>query len=108
METQPRRTFQTAWLTDSEFVSWIEKGPDSYKAKCKPCNKIIDLQAMGRRALTSHANGKRHTSICRGGKAQSKLSFTSSFASAVSNKEPGTVDAEVRLLIFLVEHNIYL
>ena len=42
------------------FQDWIMKQESPFKAYCKLCSKAIDLSNMGKRALTSHAEGKSH------------------------------------------------
>ena len=42
------------------FQDWIMKHEGPFKAYCKLCCKAIDLSNMGKRALTSHAEGKSH------------------------------------------------
>ena len=42
------------------FQDWIMKHESPSKAYCKLCSKAINLSNMGKRALTSHAEGKLH------------------------------------------------
>ena len=36
---------------------------DRTKAKCKSCNKVFNLSNMGKQALVSHAEGKKHIAV---------------------------------------------
>ena len=42
------------------FKDWLMKHESVFKASCKLCSKSIDLSNMGKRALTSHAQSKKH------------------------------------------------
>ena len=42
------------------FQDWIMKHESPFKAYCKLHSKAIDLSNMGKRVLTSHAEGKSH------------------------------------------------
>jgi len=48
------------WLSDAK-LSWVKefKG-DKHKAMCCVCNKVIDIERMGERALKSHMKGEKH------------------------------------------------
>ena len=52
--------FQQEWLTLTMFQEWIMKHESPFKAYCNLCSKAIDLSNIGKRALTSHAEGKSH------------------------------------------------
>ena len=55
--------FQQEWLTMPIFQDWIMRQKSPFKAYCKLCSKGIDLSNMGKRALTSHAEGKSHKNV---------------------------------------------
>lgn len=53
--------FQDDWLSDPCFNSWLLEVPRNNKyAKCKLCNKTFELSNMGRRAVSSHMDGRKH------------------------------------------------
>ncbi|CAL4148044.1 unnamed protein product [Meganyctiphanes norvegica] len=53
--------FNTEWIKDKEFSSWVVVDPKSNtKAHCNVCGHSFQLGNMGRKALTSHAKGKKH------------------------------------------------
>lgn len=54
--------FNKAWLQDPDFSSWIAEA-SKYKAKCTVCNVLFELGNMGKKALRSHAKGKKHQSL---------------------------------------------
>lgn len=53
--------FNSDWLRDPLFSSWIGVDPNSnVRACCLVCGVKIELGNMGRQALTSHSKGKKH------------------------------------------------
>ena len=44
----------------SSSYSWVMKAEDKYKAYCKCCKKLIDLEKMGEGALKSHEKSEKH------------------------------------------------
>ena len=55
--------FNTQWLDDDEFKSWIKPSKRENQANCKLCRKDIELSNMGRQSLVSHALGKKHKEL---------------------------------------------
>ena len=57
--------FDDQWLGMEAYKEWLLRGDDCTSAKCKlvpiPRNKI-ELSNMGKRAIRSHAKGKKHCS----------------------------------------------
>ena len=54
-------SFSPHWLSDPEFSGWIGAVPDDkHRARCIACGCAFDLSNMGKRALQSHATGKKH------------------------------------------------
>ena len=51
--------FKEEWLSDPLFEKWLVKGADKKSAKCKTCQVQFNLSNMGRRAVTSHMEGKK-------------------------------------------------
>ena len=45
------------------FQDCIMEHESPFKAYCKLCSKAIDLSNMGKRALTSHTEGKSHKKV---------------------------------------------
>ena len=58
-----KSSFQVEWLSKPQYSSWIERdvGNDGL-ARCKICDKSFSVEAMGLKALDSHANGVKHKS----------------------------------------------
>ena len=52
--------FKDCWLEDPLFSPWLEKAADKKSAKCKKCQVSFNLSTMGKRALQSHMQGKKH------------------------------------------------
>ena len=52
--------FKEEWLSDPLFEKWLVKGADKNSANCKTCQVQFNLLNMGRRAVTSHIEGKKH------------------------------------------------
>lgn len=57
-----KTVFNNDWLKDPLFGSWVRRHPfDARRAECILCDgRTFELGNMGRRALISHANGKKH------------------------------------------------
>jgi len=55
--------YQDIWLKDARFVSWLSHSKSKENAFCRLCKKDFGLSNMGERALTSHANGKKHKTM---------------------------------------------
>ena len=54
-------SFSPHWLSDPDFSGWIGAVPDDkHRARCNACGCAFDLSNMGKRALQSHATGKKH------------------------------------------------
>ena len=51
--------FKEEWLSDPLFEKWLVKGAYKKPAKCKTCQVQFNLSNMGRRAVTSHMEGKK-------------------------------------------------
>ena len=52
--------FKEEWLSNSLFKKRLVKGADKKSAKYKTCEVQFNLSNMGRRAMTSHMEGKKH------------------------------------------------
>lgn len=52
--------FQSDWLTDKSFSSWIQAASNQHQARCKLCCKTFELSNMGRQALRSHESSVQH------------------------------------------------
>jgi len=55
-----KTVFNDQWLKEPQFSSWLGKSKDSTKASCHLCGVFFELGNMGRKALNSHAKGKKH------------------------------------------------
>ena len=54
-------TFNRNWLTNPQFYGWLENVPsDARAAYCKLCCKKISLSNMGKAAIMSHMQSKKH------------------------------------------------
>lgn len=63
MAPQKKTLFNSAWLQDENFSSWLKKDNNNTNAAyCKFCMKSFSLSNMGRQALLSHASGNKHKS----------------------------------------------
>ena len=55
MSTKKQTYFNKEWLEDPDFKLWLKEVPTNRtKAKCKFCQKTIELSNMGAFALKSH------------------------------------------------------
>jgi len=55
--------FQEAWLSNPQFLIWIEHGKLSGQARCKVCLKDFDIQNIGEAAVKSHMKSKRQIDV---------------------------------------------
>jgi len=56
-----KSVFQKQWLLEERFSPWLREVPhDPYSFKCLVCSRVLTLSNMGRRALSSHADGSKH------------------------------------------------
>jgi hypothetical protein len=54
-------TFNCMWLTHPDFATWVKSvDGDPHMAYCQLCRKSIFLSNMGKRALASHSQSKKH------------------------------------------------
>lgn len=51
------KSFNYSWLEDEIFAEWLTSDPDSGKAYCRACNKIL---TGGKSELSKHATRVRH------------------------------------------------
>lgn len=53
--------FNERWLLESKFSLWLKPvEKDNYAAYCMFCKTTFALSNMGKRAVTSHSEGKKH------------------------------------------------
>ena len=76
----PKRlsTFQDEWLADQQFSLWLQRGPNVLLARCSLCNNTFDISNMGKSALNSHAEGKKHGDLINHMTSMSTLHFSKS------------------------------
>ena len=73
--------FQTEWLRNKKYSSWIKSCvSNNKKAICNWCRTDIDISNMGVSALDSHAAGKKHLGHARTHNA-ANIFFTGMFPS---------------------------
>ena len=53
--------FNPKWLKLPEYSNWLIPVDDSNSAGCKQFNSTFSLINMGKRAVNSHMEGKKHT-----------------------------------------------
>ena len=61
MLRQKLTSFNPTWLKLPEYSNWLIPVDDSNSAGCKQCNSTFSLSNMGKRAVNSHMEGKKHT-----------------------------------------------
>ena len=52
--------FKEKWLSDPLFEKWLMKGKGKRSVKCRTCQVQLNLSNIGRRALTSYMEDKKH------------------------------------------------
>ena len=48
-------------MEEDAFKTWLSKAADKKQARCRLCKKDLELSNMGKKALLSHAAGKKHS-----------------------------------------------
>ena len=59
--TQAQTYFTDCYLEEDALKSWLSKVVDKKQATCRLCKKYSELPNMGKKALLSHAAGKKHS-----------------------------------------------
>ncbi|XP_072157389.1 uncharacterized protein [Bemisia tabaci] len=89
--------FQEQWLQNPEFAEWLEKVDNHLnEARCSLCRSVFVLGNMGKRALRSHQEGKKHKLAVLNAKSSASLkcfykSTTSSIITSESHEPPITL-----------------
>ena len=61
---QKQTYFNKEWLRDPDFKLWLQDVPTTRtKAKCKLCQKTIELSNMRTSALKNHMRYKKHKDL---------------------------------------------
>lgn len=55
--------FNTEWLHLEGYKDWLAVNQDPHRADCTACNTTFDISNMGKSALESHNQGKKHQRI---------------------------------------------
>ena len=64
MSTKKQTYFNKEWLQDPDFKLLLQEVPTNRtKAKCKLCQKAIELSNMGTFTLKSHMKYKKHKDL---------------------------------------------
>ena len=48
-------------MEEDAFKTWLSKAADKKQARCRLCKKDFELSNMGKKALLTHAAGKKHS-----------------------------------------------
>ena len=91
--------FNMCWLTDSNYVDWLAINEKSiFSAKCKLCMCCFELGNMGKGALNSHSNSKKHQNKVSEYKSKSSKLLSAwsrqSSTSASSPTDPASILSE--------------
>ena len=90
--------FLDEWLVEDKFKTWIAKGPTTTQYKCVLCSKVCYLSNMGRAALTSHMDSKKHR--------EKEAARKGTFDLAVYIKTPESSDSNVTSKYVLWEFSL--
>ena len=94
MSSKDKTYFQDSWLEIDEFKEWISRPSLNTQAKCKRCQKTIELSNMGVQALRSHAAGKKHKEITQ--RVSTFFKTKSNKVTELSNDQKSSTDKEKR------------
>ncbi|CAM1302006.1 Uncharacterised protein at_DN0499 [Pycnogonum litorale] len=90
-------SFQLAWLLDDNFKEWVKQDPKNVsQAICFVCNNHkINVSTMGRQALKSHMQGKKHMQNMKILKSQAVsktcfISYGNNSTAEISTSSPQT------------------
>lgn len=78
--------FNPEWLTDPLFKDWIAK-VDPYTFQCKFCVVAVNVFYDGKRAVTCHANSKKHTKAVRARGLMHKMPTIDTYCNKKGTKE---------------------
>jgi hypothetical protein len=81
-------TFQAAWLKDVRYQGWVAPvSENKLQAKCKICDKVLDISTMGASALNSHNKSDKHKKLYKNSTSNNLRDFlaTTSFHGAASS-----------------------
>lgn len=79
-----KTVFQDAWLSNPMFSTWLKAVPNKYFGGCRLCNSEFSLSNMGKRAVTSHMKGQKHSGKAKYIKSSLPLSIFSERVNAPS------------------------
>ena len=95
MSTKKQTYFNKEWFQDPDFKLWLQEVPTSRtKAKCKLCQKAIELSNMVTFALKSHVSYKKHKDLVENKKTSGSfferkrpISFSDKHASGMNGMD---------------------
>jgi hypothetical protein len=99
-----KSVFNESWLSDEQFKTWLERGPDKHKALCRLCNTVIDITIMGKSALTSHSKGNKHQVNVKNFNPVSSLFFKSNSPKPSSSKDTSNNKIDLMMSTLAVSH----
>lgn len=96
MKIKPQKQchFQEVWLGMPQFSDWLKRVENNeYEASCTVCRTVFSLSNMGKNALRSHMDGKKHLQATSSAKKSSSLQCFFKPPTAVSSTTPSTASA---------------
>lgn len=79
-------------MDDEEFSLWLhEDSGNKYFGYCRFCKKSFSLSNMGKQALISHNNSKKHYQIVRDGKHSYDINIFNKHPEKEKNTIPSTL-----------------
>ena len=65
MKKAKQTYFNSLWLSDIDYASWLQRADKNTSFFCKLCKKERELGTMGEGALKSHVKGDKHTELVK-------------------------------------------
>ena len=101
--------FKEKGVSDPLFEKWLVKGTGKKSAKCKICQVQFNLSNMGRRAVTSRMEGKRHVQKSKSVSCFFKPSQSTSIKQAdLVVDQSGKTRAKIYSVLHAVQNNFSL
>ena len=73
MKKAKQTYFNSLWLSDIDYASWLQRADKNTSFFCKLCKKERELGTMGEGALKSHVKGDKHTELVKAEKLKKQF-----------------------------------
>ena len=74
-KSRRKNVFNSSWLVDARFKSWLASASAKHSARCTLCSKEFNINNGGVSNLVSHSKSKKHIELQNSAGSYSKLCF---------------------------------